>query len=220
MQVTPATTYESMSAGPATLCAAAPVATKMPAPMMAPTPRLVSWTGPRTRRSRFSPAISSNSWLRDLVANSWPFMRANYTRCPRAPPLASSLEAIDVRTNPLLRILRDQQIRRDGHARRARSNHRGSAVECDSSYADYQQPRTPLDARGREIRQSPARAIANVPVADDVQRREGGHAGAILIDRRYTASASRLLVRSRARSRSMKEVLRRPAMKSESFMIL
>src|SRR2546427_2395513 len=111
----------------------------MPAPMMAPTPRLVRWTGARTRRSRFSPAISSNSWLRDLVANSWPFMRANYTRCPRAPPLASSLEAIDVRTNPLLRILRDQQIRRDGHARRARSNHRGSAVECDSSYADYRQ---------------------------------------------------------------------------------
>ena len=28
----------------------------MPVPMTAPTPRLVSWTGPRTRRSRFSPA--------------------------------------------------------------------------------------------------------------------------------------------------------------------
>jgi len=41
----PATTYETISAGPPTLWAAAPVATKIPAPMIAPTPRAVSWTG-------------------------------------------------------------------------------------------------------------------------------------------------------------------------------
>ena len=41
MQVTPATTYDSISAGPAVLCAAAPVATKMPAPITAPMPSAV-----------------------------------------------------------------------------------------------------------------------------------------------------------------------------------
>src|SRR6185295_10640544 len=68
MQVTPATTYETISAGPATLWAAAPVATKMPAPMIAPTPRAESWTGPSTRRSRFSPFISSSSISRGFLA--------------------------------------------------------------------------------------------------------------------------------------------------------
>src|SRR5215475_3898042 len=48
-----------MRAGPAVLCAAAPVATKIPAPMIAPTPRLVSCTGPSTRLSLCSPFISS-----------------------------------------------------------------------------------------------------------------------------------------------------------------
>src|SRR5512140_851150 len=80
MQVMPETTYESMSAGPATLCAAAPVATKMPAPMIAPIPRLVSWTGPRTRRSRFSPFISSRSMASGLRANSWLAIRETSVR--------------------------------------------------------------------------------------------------------------------------------------------
>src|SRR5215470_8385861 len=71
MQVTPATMYDTMSAGPATSLAAAPVATKMPAPMTAPMPSAVSVTGPSTRRSRCSPAISSSSTFNDLVANSW-----------------------------------------------------------------------------------------------------------------------------------------------------
>src|SRR4029453_9647608 len=71
MQVIPATAYEPISGGPATLRAAAPVATKIPAPMIAPTPRLVSWIGPSTRRSRFSPAISSSNWASDFLANNW-----------------------------------------------------------------------------------------------------------------------------------------------------
>ena len=70
MQVIPATTYESISAGPAMSCAASPVATKMPAPMIAPTPRLVSVTGPSTRRSRFSPFISSRSSSSGFLAKS------------------------------------------------------------------------------------------------------------------------------------------------------
>ena len=70
MQVIPATTYESISAGPAMLRAAAPVATKIPAPMIAPTPSEVSCTGPRTRRNLFSPAISASSCASDFVANS------------------------------------------------------------------------------------------------------------------------------------------------------
>ncbi len=68
MQAMPAVTNDSISAGPVLSCAATPVRTKIPVPMMAPTPRLVSDTGPRTRRSRCSPAISSRSILRGLVA--------------------------------------------------------------------------------------------------------------------------------------------------------
>src|SRR6266850_5443932 len=59
-----------MSAGPAVLRATAPVETKIPAPITAPIPRLVSVTGPRTRRNRFSPFISSRRRLRGFVANS------------------------------------------------------------------------------------------------------------------------------------------------------
>src|SRR4029453_2030649 len=60
-----------MRAGPVVCRAMAPVVTKMPAPMTAPTPRAVSWTGPRTRRSRFSPFSSSRRGLRGLRANRW-----------------------------------------------------------------------------------------------------------------------------------------------------
>src|SRR5438045_3525034 len=70
MQVTPAATYETIKAGPAVLLAASPVATKMPAPITAPTPRLVSVTGPSTRRRRCSPAISSSRTCRDFLAKS------------------------------------------------------------------------------------------------------------------------------------------------------
>src|SRR5438128_10765436 len=60
-----------MRPGPALSCAASPVSTKMPAPMMAPTPREVSATGPRTRRSRCSPASSASSTSTGLTAKSW-----------------------------------------------------------------------------------------------------------------------------------------------------
>ncbi len=46
-------------AGPAYCAAARPVMTKMPAPMMAPTPSDVSEIGPSTRCRRCSPAISA-----------------------------------------------------------------------------------------------------------------------------------------------------------------
>src|SRR6476620_7234842 len=41
----------------------------MPVPIIAPTPSAVSCTGPRMRRSRFSPAISLRSMLSGFVAN-------------------------------------------------------------------------------------------------------------------------------------------------------
>ena len=66
-----AATIERDMAGPALSAAATPVRTKMPVPMIAPTPRLVNPTGPRTRRSRFSPLISSISDSNDFVAHNW-----------------------------------------------------------------------------------------------------------------------------------------------------
>jgi hypothetical protein len=78
MQAKPATTKESISAGPVLSWAATPVRTKMPVPMTAPTPRAESWTGPRQRRKRLSLCISSynidiglraKSWLRAIIAS-------------------------------------------------------------------------------------------------------------------------------------------------------
>ena len=69
-------TKESISAGPALSWAAMPVSTKMPVPMMAPMPRLVSCTGPSTRRRRFSPFISSSSSSSGFLAKSGLPMRA------------------------------------------------------------------------------------------------------------------------------------------------
>ena len=43
----------------------------MPVPMIAPTPRLVSPTGPSTLLRRFSPFISSRSMLRGFLSVSW-----------------------------------------------------------------------------------------------------------------------------------------------------
>ena len=62
-----------------------PVRTKMPVPIIAPTPRLVSVTGPRTRRSRFSPFISSSSRASGFLSKSGfaiglPLSDAQYTR--------------------------------------------------------------------------------------------------------------------------------------------
>src|SRR5262249_41230297 len=43
----------------------------MPVPMIAPIPSDESVTGPKTRRSRCPPAISSSSTFSDFLANSW-----------------------------------------------------------------------------------------------------------------------------------------------------
>ena len=60
---------ETITAGPASWAAARPVITKMPAPMMQPTPSDVSATGPSTRCRRCSPAISASSISRSFLAN-------------------------------------------------------------------------------------------------------------------------------------------------------
>src|SRR5262245_53224877 len=67
----PATTNDTMMAGPASMEATRPVMTKMPAPMMAPMPSEVRPTGPSTRRRRFSPSASASNVLRLLRANIW-----------------------------------------------------------------------------------------------------------------------------------------------------
>src|SRR5262249_61262964 len=66
----PATTKDSMMAGPASWAATRPVITKIPEPMMAPLPSEVSEIGPRTRRRRLSPSASARSVSRDFLANS------------------------------------------------------------------------------------------------------------------------------------------------------
>src|SRR5947207_8201375 len=71
MQASPDTTKDSIRAGPVRSWAACPVSTKMPVPITAPTPMAVSCTGPRTRRRRFSPFISSYSIDMGLRAKSW-----------------------------------------------------------------------------------------------------------------------------------------------------
>src|SRR5712691_2125234 len=71
MQARPDTTKETIRAGPVRSWAAWPVKTKIPVPMTAPTPRAESWTGPSTRRRRFSPFISSYSIESGLRAKSW-----------------------------------------------------------------------------------------------------------------------------------------------------
>src|SRR5580765_1664068 len=76
MQAIPDITNDSISAGPVLSCAATPVRTKMPVPMMAPIPIAVRETGPSTRRRRCSPAISSRSSLSGFFANSWLAMRS------------------------------------------------------------------------------------------------------------------------------------------------
>ncbi len=80
MQASPATTNESIRAGPALSCAATPVRTKIPVPMIAPTPRLVRPTGPSTRFSRPFPSISSRSMLRGFLANICLISRAASNR--------------------------------------------------------------------------------------------------------------------------------------------
>ena len=61
-------------AGPANCAAAVPVSTKMPAPMMAPMPRVIRLMGPSARLSVWppspSPSASAMMVLMGLVANN------------------------------------------------------------------------------------------------------------------------------------------------------
>ena len=70
MQATPATTNESISAGPVVSWATLPTRTKMPVPMIAPIPKALNATGPSTRLRRWPPSNSCDRLSRDLVANN------------------------------------------------------------------------------------------------------------------------------------------------------
>src|SRR6266540_3068937 len=74
--VTPAKMIEMTIAGPAPTwpespLIAVPIAAKMPAPIMAPMPRAVSWTGPRERRRPPPTDPSAMHWSTVFRANSW-----------------------------------------------------------------------------------------------------------------------------------------------------
>src|SRR5580698_2188254 len=58
----PASTNDKTIAGPAYFAAADPVRTKMPAPMMAPIPRVIRFTGPSARLRLCSP-VSDASFI-------------------------------------------------------------------------------------------------------------------------------------------------------------
>ena len=62
---------DNTTAGPAKFAAALPVITKMPAPMMAPMPRLIRLNGPS---ERFRSLWSNSCWIcaTDFFANSRP----------------------------------------------------------------------------------------------------------------------------------------------------
>ena len=62
---------DSITAGPASSAATRPVITNIPAPMIAPTPRDISDTGPSTRCNRFSACISPTKVSIDLRRNNW-----------------------------------------------------------------------------------------------------------------------------------------------------
>src|SRR6266481_388713 len=79
--------YESMIAGPAYNEAAEPVSTKIPAPMMAPIPRVTRFIGPSARFRLCSP-VSPASFINvssDLVANKGLPMQLLLWGFPRLP---------------------------------------------------------------------------------------------------------------------------------------
>src|SRR5260221_2611565 len=121
-----------MRAGPAMLRAIAPVETKIPAPITAPIPRLVSVTGPRTRRSRFSPFISSRRRLRGFVAKSLLAIR-------KPPPPDPTVETPQ----------RTTAGRRSQDRRRSRCGVRPSAKPGAREEASDEIEREPHDVRVR-----------------------------------------------------------------------
>src|SRR5437868_1661319 len=109
---------------------------KMPVPMIAPTPREVSWTGPRIRRSRFSPAISPRRWLSDLVANSWFFMRSQAKVYRATLSVAESHKSLEIGAHASFGISSAQEIGDHGDAGRSGADHLRRAVERHSSNRD------------------------------------------------------------------------------------
>lgn len=97
MQATPATVNDSIKAGPVLSCAVNPTRTKIPVPMIAPTPRLVRVIGPRTRRRRFSPFISSNNIESGLVLKRLLAIDEPRPRYSRLTDAASAVVAIPFR---------------------------------------------------------------------------------------------------------------------------
>ena len=81
----PAATNDSAIAGPASVPAATPVSTKMPVPMMTPTPKTTRSSGPSVRRRPLcSSFVSSIDWSMDFVRSSDPPGMAR--RIPRRRP--------------------------------------------------------------------------------------------------------------------------------------
>src|SRR5436190_3095240 len=136
-------------AGPVCEAAASPVSTKMPVPMMAPTPKVTRLTGPSTRLRLCSPAwpASAFSCSMGLVANidiqgfsvwpnqAWLAEPAHYTRRNSGPcrPHRSRTEQSDVRLNATHRVPAGEQIADHGHRDGARSAHFGDALQSDSA---------------------------------------------------------------------------------------
>src|SRR5262245_6022689 len=101
----------------------------MPAPMIAPTPRLESCTGPSTLFSRFSPFISSSKCSSDFVANSWLIagvLRGGLYLRNRAQKVAHAGT----------RIVRCEQIADHGDRLRACFEHTRRSLERDAANSD------------------------------------------------------------------------------------
>src|SRR5690606_6456944 len=120
---------EIMIAGPASSAAARPVTTKIPAPIIAPTPSDVSETGPSTRFSRCSPAISAAS-------NSKLFRTHNCLRHIRVLFGGNLLERHSLpQTNRGILVKRriSHQVRRENAPDDACE---GSKVDCSGVFAE------------------------------------------------------------------------------------
>src|SRR5258708_30804644 len=117
----PDRTNDSVSPGPA-YCAPRPTMTNMPAPMIAPTPRAVSWKTPKVRLRLCSPVSRASSINRfsGLVASRfgirlrspWLFGRLNCvgTSPPPRPPITNtdSQQYHDQSPPPELRFVAQQ----------------------------------------------------------------------------------------------------------------
>src|SRR6202790_5917954 len=88
-----------------------PVRTKMPVPMIAPTPRLDKCIGPSTRRRRCSPRNSSSSTLCGLVMKYWLFFTQRLrSLLPRPEHVHRNAQQNDQQAGPRgLSLIQDQK---------------------------------------------------------------------------------------------------------------